>query len=258
MNAKDSILLDYAFLNEGETVTGELCPACQGGVSGDRAMAVSRRDGRLLWICYRASCSFKGSSAGGVGYSGTKPVNTRGATGRWIKRDASSLPERVVCLLLERYAIDANDIARFGLGWSDERLMLPVYSLSGEEEGCTLRSLDGAVPKSLAHIEPEAMAWYRNRNSDDLIIVEDQLSAIRASKYMNAVALLGTNLNQDRATQIRKAKFSKVLLALDADAFDKAVGMARKFRSYLPMDLLSLEKDLKDMSDIELKELLQV
>ena len=249
MNAKDSILLDYSYLQEGETVTGELCPACNGGMNGDHALAVSRREGRLLWICYRASCGFKGSSATSMGYTGTTPVSTRGATGRWIARDSEPLPERVAELLLQRYSIGPSEISRGKLGWSDGRVILPVISSTGEPDGCTMRSFDGAKPKSLAHTEPDALAWYRNRGSDTLVIVEDQLSAIVASKYVNAVALLGTNLNQSRATEIRKARFSRVLLALDADAFDKAVGYVRKYRSYLPMELLRLDKDIKDMKD---------
>lgn len=258
MNAKDSILLDYSYLQEGETVTGELCPACNGGMNGDRALAVSRREGKLLWICYRASCAFKGSSNSSVGYTGTSPVNTRGATGRWIAREAEQIPERVGELLLQRYSIGPGEISRGKLGWSDGRLVMPVISSTGEPEGCTMRSFDGAKPKSLAHTEPDALAWYRNRSSGALVIVEDQLSAIVASKYVNAVALLGTNLNQSRATEIRKARFSRVLLALDADAFDKAVGYVRKYRSYLPMELLRLDKDIKDMKDEEVVTLLEV
>lgn len=257
MNAKDSILLEYSYLQEGETVTGEDCPACRGGFHGDKALAVSRRDGKLLWICYRASCGFKGSSAPSVGYTRTKSVSTRGATGRWIARDAEQLPERVAELLLQRYSIGPSEIVRGKLGWADGRVVLPVMSATGEMDGSTLRSLDGTKPKSLSHTEPDALAWYRNRGSDMLVIVEDQLSAIVASKYVNAVALLGTNLNQSRATEIRKARFSKVLLALDADAFDKAVGYVRKYRSYLPMELLRLDKDIKDSTDEEVQQLLK-
>lgn len=257
MNPRDSILLDYSYLREGETVTGELCPACRGGINNDHALAVSRRDGRLLWVCYRASCGFKGASTGSVGYTGTTPVNTRGATGRWISREADSLPERVATLLHERYYIGPEQVGKWKLGWHDNRLVLPVLNVAGEDDGCTMRSFDGAKPKSLSHTEPEALAWYRNRASDSLVIVEDQLSAIRASKYVNAVALLGTNLNQSRATEIRKARFSNVMLALDADAFEKAVSYARKYRSYLPLTLLRLDKDIKDMKDEEVQQLLK-
>lgn len=257
MNARDSILLDYSHLQEGETVTGEMCPACNGGINGDQALAVSRRDGRLLWICYRASCNFKGSSNSSVGYTGTQSVSTRGATGRWIAREAEQLPEGMAELLLQRYTIGAKEVARAKIGWHEGRATLPVLTLAGELDGCTMRSFDGAKPKSLSHTEPDALAWYRNRGSDTLVIVEDQLSAIVASKYVNAVALLGTNLNQARATEIRKARFSRVLLALDADAFDKAVGYVRKYRSYLPMELLRLDKDIKDSTDVEVQQLLK-
>lgn len=253
MNARDSILLDYSYLEEGQTITGETCPSCN---STDRSLAVSRREGRLLWICYRASCTFKGSSAGGMGYTGTKQVSTRAATGRQYLRTAASLPEGMASLLYEKYAITTEEIAKHKLGWTEDRLVLPVNNVLGESDGCVLRSLNGAVPKALTHSEPEALAWYRNRSSDALIVVEDQLSAICASRYVNSVALLGTNFNQERATTIRKARFSKVMLALDADAFDVAVKFARMYRTYLPMTLLRLEKDIKDMDEEDTRSLL--
>ena len=90
-----------------------------------------------------------------------------------------------------------------------------MYNEDGENTGAVLRSLSGAKPKALTHTEDGAMAWYRNWQSDLLIIVEDQLSAIRASKYMNAVALLGTNLNEERAQAIARMKWFRVLIALD-------------------------------------------
>lgn len=158
-------------------------------------------------------------------------------------------------LLLQRYTIGAKEVARAKIGWHEGRATLPVLTLAGELDGCTMRSFDGAKPKSLSHTEPDALAWYRNRGSDELVVVEDQLSAIVASKYVNAVALLGTNFNQARATEIRKAKFGKVMLALDADAFDKAVSYVRKYRTYLPMNLLRIDKDIKDMNDEEVREL---
>lgn len=96
------------------------------------------------------------------------------------------------------------------------------------------------------------MAWYRNHGSDKLIIVEDQLSAIRAADFMNAVALLGVNINDDRAYEIKKGGFKEVFIALDNDAFGLTLSYSVKFRSYLNLVPLKLHKDIKDMNDDEL------
>jgi DNA primase len=99
------------------------------------------------------------------------------------------------------------------------------------------------------------MAWYPKVGSKSLIVVEDQFSAIRAADYCTAVALLGTNLNEERAYALRK--FSpgyQRYLALDQDAFDKAVKLTVQYRGLLGLRLLTLDKDLKDLTNEELAE----
>jgi hypothetical protein len=66
-------------------------------------------------------------------------------------------------------------------------------------------------------VEQGVIAWYTNRTTRALIIVEDQLSAIRASDY---------------------------------------VKYAKQYRTYLGLRLLRLDKDIKDMSDKEAAALL--
>ena len=102
------------------------------------------------------------------------------------------------------------------------------------------------------------MAWYTSTEGRDvLIIVEDQLSAIRASDYYDSVALLGTNLNDERVAEINEQGYNRVYLALDKDAFSLAVNYVRDLRSKLPLLLLRLDKDIKNHSEQELDELMK-
>lgn len=259
MNVKDQMALDYSDLSEGESRAGQLCPSCKGGTSGEATLSVSRRGGSLLWICHRASCSFRGSTAGGRSYlhAATKTPSTRGIWGRQYIREASSLPDEVATLLSDRYQIDATLVAKHKLGWTDgeegRRLVIPVRDYYGEERGAVLRSFDGSFPKAKSHTEHGAIAWFTNPATTSCVIVEDCLSAIRASVYSNSVALLGTNFNDDMAQEIREAGMSPVYMALDADAYNKAVKYVIKYRSTLNMRLLILAKDLKDCTEEELK-----
>lgn len=98
------------------------------------------------------------------------------------------------------------------------------------------------------------MAWYPNRKSRKLVIVEDQLSAIRASEYMNAVALLGTNLNEEQAYEIQRQKFQESYIALDADAIKQQTALVIRHRGILRLTPLMLKKDLKDHTPQELEE----
>ena len=129
--------------------------------------------------------------------------------------------------------------------------MLPVFNREGEVVGANLRSLSGESPKSKLHAEPNVMAWYNVRRSKDAVLVEDQFSAIRASRYMNAVALLGTHINDERVEAIRNAGFHNVYLALDADAYSKAISYAVKYRGALGVQVVRLHKDIKDMTELE-------
>lgn len=99
------------------------------------------------------------------------------------------------------------------------------------------------------------MAWYTKAASDRLIIVEDQLSAIRAADHMSAVALLGTNLTEERLYEMREAGFKTALLALDKDAFTLAVRYVTKLRGIIGLQLLPIQKDIKNQSEEELNEL---
>ena len=255
-NARDFMLLEYADLSEGETRASQECPSCHGGRTNERTLSVSRRDGSVRWFCHRSSCGFKGVSGSARARPGpdTQAASCRGLVGRQLVREGEQLPEWALDYLSSTYYLDKAAAQRASLSWdsAQERLVLPVYNMDGENTGAVLRSLSGAKPKALTHTEDGAMAWYRNWQSDLLIIVEDQLSAIRASKYMNAVALLGTNLNEERAQAIARMKFFRVLIALDKDARAIMMGHVIRHRGYFRLQPILIEKDLKNMTEEEL------
>ena len=128
---------------------------------------------------------------------------------------------------------------------------MPVRDAQGAALGVMLRALDGRKPKVISHTEQGATAWYTNLTAPGVIIVEDQLSALRASSFLTSVALLGTNLSDERVAEIRKAGHRPVFLALDNDAIASAVKYVVKYRSTLPMQLVRLDKDIKDMDNEE-------
>lgn len=258
MNVRDQLVLDFGSLIDGETITGEHCPACQGGSTGERTLVVSNRSGTLLWYCYRASCQFKGAAKqdGKQVLTATQQVSARGAIGRSITRQNIALDISTQQGLESKYAIDARLAAKHSLGWDESsgRLCLPVCGYQGEQLGVSLRSLTSGIPKSLTHTEKGVMAWYPNHTAAGVIVVEDQLSAIRASDYLTSVALLGTNLNDERAEEIKATGLSPVYIALDADAWNLTVRYCIKYRGLLKPLPIKLTKDIKNMSREELDE----
>ena len=114
-----------------------------------------------------------------------------------------------------------------------------------------LRALDARSPKVVSYTDKGAIAWYTNRITNGTIIVEDQMSALRASDYLTFVALLGTDLSYNKVNEIKEIGKFPVLLALDNDAIAKAVKYVQHYRSVLPMQLVRLDKDIKDMTHEE-------
>lgn len=260
MNVREQMQLEYDSLGEGCSLAGELCPSCNGGSTKEGSLSVSKREGLLLWQCHRASCGFRGASAGPRSpRKHLKELPTRGTMGRWIASESTVVDASTRQLLETKYGITENHISKYSIGWDQDsgRLVLPVENARSERLGAVLRSLDGKQPKTLNHTEKDAIAWYINTATPDIIIVEDQLSAIRASDYLTSVALLGTHLNEDRVSEIRRvAGNGRVYLALDADAWASAVKYAIHYRNQLKLDLVKLNKDIKNQTDEELSSLM--
>ena len=253
---RDQLLLEYSYLTDGESAAGQLCPFCRGGSTGETTLSISRVGERLLWKCHRASCGFSGSSGSKQSaYGGrTRTPVLRGVVGRTYYRDSTTLPEEVAEALSRKYYLTNRHLSY--LGWNEHysRVALPVFDWDGDMVGSVLRSESGASPKALSYTEDNAVGFFRNRESDALIVVEDLYSAMRASDYINAAAILGTHLNDERISVIKHSQASVVYLALDADAFDKVIGYVKKFRNDVRMIPVKLTKDLKNMSPTELEE----
>lgn len=255
---REELLLEYSDLADGETRGGQLCPFCKGGSTGERSLSVSRVGDVLLWKCHRASCGISGrsgSKAGG-GAKRTAVPAAKGVVGRIFYRNAERLPDGISSNLVDRYYFSTRELSL--LGWNDDvmRVVIPVYDIDGSVAGCVLRAEDGRQPKALNYTEPGAIGVFFNTSSDRCVIVEDLYSALRASKYVNGVAILGTHLNEERIEAIRQLRCKEYMLALDADAFSKTIKYVTQFRSQLPMRPLRIDKDIKNMTPAELEGLL--
>lgn len=136
---------------------------------------------------------------------------------------------------------------------------MSVRSPSDGHRGWVLRALTPARTKVLNYMNPdeEGLSWYKTHPYSGTILVEDIPSAVRASGYVNAVALLGTGIGASRAQEVASNAPRPITVALDQDATDVSFRIARKW-SLLWGDIvvLPLKQDLKDMNEEELKELL--
>jgi hypothetical protein len=95
------------------------------------------------------------------------------------------------------------------------------------------------------------------RVSDTLILVEDQMSALKLAPHVHSLALLGTHLSDAKAAEIVAGGYKKVLISLDNDATREAIKMQLAHRNTIKhLYVAGLGIDIKDMTQGELNEYL--
>lgn len=264
---KNQIALDYADLGDEETSSGQVCPSCKGGTSEEKSLSVTRRGGLLLYRCHRASCSFKGSVGTGSGYFAV-------GTGKKAESSEVDITETAITkatakFLAARYGLTDEAVEYASIRWTgdgpghyERRLSFPIFRPSGKQRGTNYRSYEGAKPKALIRLnsaDEVGLAWYRYlRKSDTLVLVEDQVSAIRLAPYVDACALLGTHISDAKADEIIQQKYKRVFLSLDADATSTAIKMQLLWRNRIKnMYVLGIHKDIKDMNKEDFEEYIE-
>jgi hypothetical protein len=235
-----------------------LCPVCRGGRSREHSLSVFLDMGRAVAVCFRASCP------SAVHKTFLTPEQAK----RWLTEPTPRKPRpyRGALWTMDSYEAQSLEHFRLGAGWfsgmlratEHGQLAMRVQGPNRQDRGWMMREWPGTKPRkrSAWPVEWPWQAWYPQEPGmiPGCVIVEDQLSAMRAAQqgYV-AVALLGTNLNDEKAAELR-AVSSRWMLALDGDAFSKVISYSRQYSWLRPV---RLERDLKDCTDSEIQERLQ-
>lgn len=265
----ENITLDL----EDEGQSGNvICPVCEGGNSKEPSFAVKRSGTKILYLCRRATCGVKGYITTGFSCF-SKPSCSASAFN--AKRNkyygpTIDLSKEMKFEIQRNWHLTDEEIARSGLleapltegsKFKANRLFIPVRGVDGGDNGAVLRTINGDSPKTLNYIfdgtpVPKDISWQLGRRSTrNLLIVEDSISAIRGSTYLDSVALLGTNLTQEKVYEIIAMEYDKYFLALDKDATVKALQISRDvgFMFEGRLKVLSLNRDIKNMTRDELR-----
>ena len=241
-------------LSEGESLR-IICPVCMGGASGERTFSITRDNG-LVWQCFRATCEARGATNSATS---SKSVEKRLKIQRptW-EGTTHEIPTKIAETIRAKWGI--TDPPNWY--WTTDfggRVAMSVRSPRDTHRGWVLRALTPQRTKVLNYMNPdeEGLSWYKTKPFAATVIVEDIPSALRASTYVNSVALLGTGVGSDRALEIGQHSTTQLVLALDQDATTTAFKSARKW-SLLWGDVivLPLTTDIKDMTEENLQCLL--
>jgi hypothetical protein len=254
---------EYTTLPVGETTKGK-CPSC-----GKDKFYVTRKPDAYAYICFRASCDYKGYfhtlSHAPARKAPSVPKVYVGGTHLCTSED--------IDYFHNRFAVNLDDPGQAAY-WvkvtDDNRYYLPVWGPNDEDRGCVIRRATWRCdvhkpprfddyaedyPKAISYINEGVTrgAWYHSMREDVVVVVEDQISAMTiASQGVTAYAILGTNFNRDHvADLLRFRNCERVIFALDPDALQKSIKICMKYGSVLPRASVAiLEHDPKDYPSI--------
>lgn len=252
-------------LYTGEQRGGELCPFCRGGRTGERSFSFTKTVvGAIVYQCKRGSCGRTGRVDGPVGLHNVeakRPEFTpRHYTGTFL-----DVPEVISEYYIAKFGFSDREWRDAGVRWSPEynRTVWRVCSPSLVVRGYELRdhTAEGRL-KTLhyRHSPDEWLGWFPKQRSGDgrgLVLVEDMISAYKVHcAGLNSVCLMGSHVSMDNLLEILKYG-DELKLALDRDATDKAVKLARRFQFIAPhLQVIPLQRDLKYEDSDQIKKII--
>lgn len=286
-NVKEAIKLAALGLGIGigDSSRDQSCPQC--GRVGD--FGITRTDQGLLYHCYRATCGFAGFiSSNGNEYT-SKVTPQKIFEPRLFTRPLKPLTALLKPWLLQKYNIEADIAQKQGIRWSytENRLYMPIFTYEGYQAGCVTKKLppEFITPTTdvdLYNKDKKSLCYWQNdviklhfpinpgRSScRSIVVVEDQLSSIRAlESHHDACALLGTTFSDAQAGYLAQ-RYDTLILALDADTWQPDKDNVRKdslgykyerrygllFKKFI---VKRITKDVKDMQPDELRKELEV
>ena len=223
------------------------CPVC----GGFKKMSISKFDGKLLWNCFRASCSTKGIYSGDRGLQAAK--NYLSATSNSVDRFIRPLPSILTCIenhvealeyvkSVNSYKAYQNKLIKIKYSPSDRRVLFFVG------QGAVGRLLTKGLPKWISYGDVSQLTPIGT--GDNLVMVEDVPSACNVATVNNCVglALLGTTLTS--VTKKLLTMYKNCYLVLDKDASRKAIVQVMNYDRKIKIRFT--EKDLKMLTTTQL------
>jgi len=230
----------------------EVCPRCDGGSTRESCLSIRySEDAVTTFKCFRSTCGWFGMTA----MDNRARVETKKLkVGRVYRNPTIPLQGNYVSILRDRYQL--RRASADGHGWRisehGEELVMPVLDRYGRERGHVTRTFE--TPKRCytykATVQPWLDWWFDDLNSAPVVVVEDCLSACRLHGLgYNACTLLGTSMSTEQAREIADTAGDRAVhLALDRDAFDKAMKLRDRHAHVLRIDTVAcLTVDIKNI-----------
>lgn len=253
-------------LPDGGTDSSSECPKCQ----SSKAFSLTREGNVLKFICFRASCTFRGvidSNTGQSLWDYVTPVKQV----KLFTGELDFLNDDEIEYLASLFKINPELLEKIRWGLWDKRVYYPQYTIDGRVMGYIARyytELNFNIPikgakaywKPVLGITPALLfpnmqVLKAVREQARIVLVEDYPSALRINSQLGipCCCLGGTNLYDTVITSLIELGVEQVVIVLDADAVNKAVKMKQATALLFDVVILPLTGvDPKDMSEQEL------
>ena len=240
-------------LRNGETKRMN-CPNC----NGYKTFTATNNMGKLVWNCYKVSCSISGGVR--VQLTSEDIKKSLGYAVKELDNADFSMPEYVVPYsgqrevnrFTERYGIDEWELH---YDVKDNRAVFPIMD-NGYIVDAVGRSLRNSLPKWKKY--GISGLPYSFGCGKVAVIVEDCVSACVVGRgEFVGVAVLGTSLVESHKKYL--SQFSTVVVALDPDALPKTIAFSKELRGHVDeVKVLRLTDDLKYQNKVDMENLARI
>lgn len=264
-------------LKEGDTHRTN-CPECL----GKKTFSISKKNGVILYNCFKASCRLSGRVSGNMSSKEVKDRMCLNLESKFLGKYSPDfpLPKQFVSpdhdvnktVSLDT-AIQLAECSKYILKYrlqkaikskycklvydlKESRVVFILYDNSSIV-GAVGRSLDGSLPKWKRYDKNKDVLFMCGEKKGIAVLVEDCVSAVSCfNAGFTGVALLGTNLNQGHIFKLHV--FDRVVVCLDPDASKKAIKMKKLLDTYIKCNVKFIPDDLKYLSPKTVRSLVDV
>ena len=224
-------LLDFLQdLRSGQTLRCD-CPSCK----GRNTFTATNIDGVVVYNCYKLGCVIKGATNVGMSVEDMqkllkerKETQVSTPTQPTMELPAGfvfELTAPTIAKFIERWQLDGVPLIYDSI---EQRAVFPIRDENGKLIDAAGRALRKEMTPKWKRYSGRG-DYYSVGTGSTAVVVEDCISAVtvyKCCKNVTAYALLGTNMSARQKDAL--TKHSKIVVALDPDAYAKTAAYARE------------------------------
>lgn len=233
---------------------------------GDRTLSVTRMAFGWIYKCHRCGDHGLRSLAGESGSIIAKFICDTAVTQTKTQitlppgHEPSAQLKAKAQIWLDSYQITDLEIKRYGIYWTRDRLVFPVYQY-GSPIYWQARGFNADKSKWINQklVGRNQIYFYPTPRptTDTVVLVEDMISAIKVNRVVDTIGLLGSYIGDDLIINLAK-QYRRVVIWLDADKGEYSLAKVIRYRSFgLSVDRIFTPVDPKNYTEQTIKQFIK-